>query len=66
MNKNILIINGPNLNFLGRPEMSINGKETLPDLHSIIYQCITNQEWQARLGVQGNIEAIEDLKKMLK
>lgn len=55
MNKNILIINGPNLNFLGRQEMSIYGKETLADLHAIIYQWITNQEWQARF-FQSNSE----------
>jgi len=48
MSEKILIINGPNLNFLGRPEMSIYGKESLADLHSIIYQWITDQEWQAR------------------
>jgi len=55
MSKNILIINGPNLNFLGRPEMSIYGKETLADLHSIIYQWITNEEWQVRF-FQSNSE----------
>jgi len=48
MSKNILIINGPNLNFLGRPEMSIYGEESLAELHSIIYQWITNEGWQVR------------------
>ncbi|MBN2017662.1 MAG: type II 3-dehydroquinate dehydratase [Candidatus Cloacimonetes bacterium] len=55
MSKNILIINGPNLNFLGRSEMSIYGKETLAELHSIIYQWISEQEWQARF-FQSNSE----------
>ncbi len=54
MSKKILIINGPNLNFLGSPEMSIYGKESLAELHSIIYQWITDQEWQARFFRSNN------------
>ena len=60
MSKNILVINGPNLNFLGRPEMSIYGKETLADLHSIIYQWITNEVWQARFFQSNNEGEIID------
>ncbi len=55
MSKNILIVNGPNLNFLGRPEMSIYGRETLADLHAIIYRWLSDEDWQGRF-FQSNSE----------
>ncbi len=53
--KNILIVNGPNLNMLGSREPEIYGNETLPDIGK---KC---KEYGAKLGlsvefIQSNVE----------
>lgn len=55
MKKKILIINGPNLNFLGREEMSVYGKESLADLTAMIYDWLTQNGWEGRF-FQNNCE----------
>ena len=55
MTKKILIVNGPNLNFLGREEMSIYGKETLADLTAIIYDWLSDKGWEGKF-FQNNSE----------
>lgn len=55
MKRKILIVNGPNLNFLGREEMHIYGKESLADLTAIIYQWLVEQGWAGRF-FQNNSE----------
>ena len=55
MKRKILIVNGPNLNFLGRKEMSIYGKEKLSDLTVLIYQWLIENEWEGRF-FQNNSE----------
>ncbi len=36
--KNILILNGPNLNLIGKRETNIYGKDTVQDLHKLIIE----------------------------
>jgi len=36
--KNILILNGPNLNLIGKRETEIYGKDTIQDLHKLIIE----------------------------
>jgi len=36
--KNILILNGPNLNLIGKRETDIYGKDTIQDLHKLILE----------------------------
>jgi 3-dehydroquinate dehydratase-2 len=55
MKKKILIINGSNLNFLGRKEMSIYGKESLAELTAMIYEWLTQNGWEGRF-FQNNCE----------
>ncbi|MBS3742382.1 MAG: 3-dehydroquinate dehydratase [Candidatus Cloacimonetes bacterium] len=55
MGKKILIVNGPNLNFLGRKEMAIYGEESLADLTAIIYDWLAEQGWEGRF-FQNNSE----------
>ena len=54
-NKNILIINGPNLNLLGKREVSVYGTETLKSLETNLNSYIKNKN--AKLTFyQSNIE----------
>lgn len=55
MKRKVLVVNGPNLNFLGRKEMSIYGKESLADLTAIIYRWLMEHRWEGRF-FQNNCE----------
>lgn len=55
MAKRILIVNGPNLNFLGRKEMAIYGEESLADLTAIIYDWLAEEGWEGKF-FQNNSE----------
>lgn len=55
MKKHILVINGPNLNFLGRKELAFCGKETLSDLRALVYKWLSNHNWEGRF-LQSNSE----------
>lgn len=55
MKKNILIVNGPNLNFLGRKEMAIYGDESLADLTALVYNWLSERGWEGKF-FQNNSE----------
>jgi len=55
MGKKILIVNGPNLNFLGRKEMAIYGEESLADLTAIVYDWLAEEGWEGKF-FQNNSE----------
>ena len=44
--KRVLVVNGPNLNLLGRREVSLYGKQTLEDINSAL------RDYAASLGVE--------------
>ncbi|MEA2104587.1 MAG: type II 3-dehydroquinate dehydratase [Candidatus Cloacimonadota bacterium] len=60
MKKNILIVNGPNLNFLGRKEMKLYGEQTLADLTALIYDWLRDRGWAGKFFQNNSEGAIID------
>ncbi|MBL4739591.1 MAG: type II 3-dehydroquinate dehydratase [Sneathiella sp.] len=55
MGKSVLIVNGPNLNMLGRREPEIYGKTTLQDIESLCAQHAGHKDWSIEF-MQSNHE----------
>ncbi len=55
MRKKILVVNGPNLNFLGRKEMAVYGEENLADLTANVYNWLIEEGWEGKF-FQNNSE----------
>jgi len=57
MGKSILIVNGPNLNMLGKREPDIYGKTTLQDIESLCALHAGNKDWSIEF-MQSNHEGV--------
>lgn len=55
MKRKILVLNGPNLNFLGKREPTIYGHETLRDIQNMVQDCAASLGFETEF-VQSNNE----------
>ena len=50
--KNILLINGPNLNLLGKRDVEIYGNKTLSDVEDILVKFISEKDLENKFQIQ--------------